>query len=237
MIRADRGLRSIVRQSGAVAQIFGEILCSKGSRIPPDYGTDTLQFGGDRIGIGMNRCRDLCGRFSGSRLWLRSRNCCDSRRGHIRGPIEGRRDRSTVCHGFGAGLDEDLPDDRLSPRRHHRGFCARRRHVRRNCRSSRGDTMQNGRYPSGSWGLRQRHAGAQSHAFSIQSRLDPAGDFALCDSRQHFGIRHRGFGTKIPVIGGKIAKILRNRLHRAERIIEPFKGTRESSIGNGENLA
>ncbi len=65
---------------------------------------------------------------------------------------------------------------------------------------------------------------AQHNTIVLDLGLDPALDFALGDTVQHLGVRGRRFGAKIAILGRQITKILGNRLHGGERLVEPFQG-------------
>ena len=77
---------------------------------------------------------------------------------------------------------------------------------------------------------------AQNKGVFIAMGFDAARDFTLSDTGQHFGVRAWRLGTKIAVIGSKIAKILRNGFHCSERIVESLQCARECAIGDGEDL-
>jgi hypothetical protein len=64
---------------------------------------------------------------------------------------------------------------------------------------------------------------AQDNACVIYPRFDAAIDFAFRNFMQHCRIWYGGFRTKVTVIRRQIAEILRNRFHRAERIVEPLQ--------------
>ena len=73
-------------------------------------------------------------------------------------------------------------------------------------------------------------------AIGIDLRLDTAMDFAFRDPVQHFCVRRGGLGTEIPIIRRQIAEILRNRLHRRERLVEPFQRAGKCPVRHGENI-
>ncbi len=77
---------------------------------------------------------------------------------------------------------------------------------------------------------------AQVNPVRAGARLDAAGGLALGDVAQRFGVGHRGFRAEIPVLRGKVTKILGDLLHRAERILEPLDRAREGAIGHGKDL-
>ena len=77
----------------------------------------------------------------------------------------------------------------------------------------------------------------EDDAVVLNARLDPALDLLLGDPAQHLGIRGRRLGAEVSVIRRKIPEVLRDRLHRRERIVEPFQRTGEGPVGDGQNFA
>ena len=61
--------------------------------------------------------------------------------------------------------------------------------------------------------------------------LDPALNFALGDPVQHGRIGGGGLGPEVAVLGGEIAEVFCDRLHRIEGIIEAFQRATEGSVG------
>jgi hypothetical protein len=84
----------------------------------------------------------------------------------------------------------------------------------------------------GSEGL-SRIASAQNHAVVLNLGFNPALNLAVGNAVQHGGIGGRWFCPEIAVAGGQIAEILRNGLHRVERVVKPLQSAREGAIGNG----
>ncbi len=75
-----------------------------------------------------------------------------------------------------------------------------------------------------------RIACAQNHTVVLNFCFDPALNFALGNAVKHGGVWRWRFGPEIAIFGGQIAKILRNRLHRIERFVEPLQSTGESAV-------
>ena len=70
-------------------------------------------------------------------------------------------------------------------------------------------------------GAGERIGGAQHDAGSAGPGLDPAGNLALGDPGQHLGVRRRWLGPEVPIIGGEVAEVFRNRLHRGKGVSKP----------------
>ena len=98
-------------------------------------------------------------------------------------------------------------------------------------------TLYQGHISADLMSLAARMQSAEDRGELEKLGLDPALDFLFGDPVQHLGIRGRGFGAEIAVVGGEVAEIFGDGLHRRERLVEPFEGARECPVGHRENLA
>ena len=80
------------------------------------------------------------------------------------------------------------------------------------------------------------HPQHDPRAARVDPRLDPAGDLALGDPRQHLGVRRRRLRPEVAVVRGQVAEVFRDGLHRAEAVLEPLERAREGPVRDGENL-
>ncbi len=71
---------------------------------------------------------------------------------------------------------------------------------------------------------------AQNDFVVFHACFDTLLDLAFSDAMQHVCIRRGRFCPKIPIIGGQVAEILRDGLHRVERLVEPFERARECAV-------
>ncbi len=80
--------------------------------------------------------------------------------------------------------------------------------------------------------------GAQDDAVTVILNLclDPALNFTFGDAVQHGCIGGGRFGPEIAILGGQIAEVFRNRLHRVERIVKPLQSAGEGSVGYRKDL-
>ncbi len=137
------------------------------------------------------------------------------------------------CDRFGRGCRLG----RLGDLRLHGRFGGRRSFLRRVRRHQRLFLSGCGRLVGCSLATQKGVLLAQNHAVFLNFCFDPALNFALSDTVKHLRIRLGRLCTEIPVVGSQIAEILRNRLHRVERLVKSFQGARKGAVGYGQDLA
>ena len=71
---------------------------------------------------------------------------------------------------------------------------------------------------------------AQNDTAVFQTRINPTGDFAFCNTGQHFCVRCGRLCPEIAVFLREIAEVFRNSLHHLEGIVESLQGARKSAI-------